>query len=67
MQDMVFDYMRSGGNPQYFGQWLRNTVESSFVPKVDKKLVELSKSGKWNEFMNMLAALQRGENRNEEK
>lgn len=58
MQTLVRDYMRSGGNPAYFGQWLRNTVETSFVPKADKKLAELAGSAKWVEFTNLLAAMQ---------
>lgn len=58
-QGIVHEYMRAGGNPAYLGTWLRNNVEASFVPKADAKLVELSKTAKWNEFMTMLTALQR--------
>lgn len=61
LQNLVAGYTRSGGNPGYFGQWLRNNVEASFIPKADRKLKELSTSGRWLEFVNMLASLQQNQ------
>jgi len=58
IQDSVFAYVKSGGNPAYFGQWLQNNLETAFIPKSDKKLIELTSSGRWVEFLNMLSAMQ---------
>lgn len=61
LQDDVMSYIRSGGNPAYFGQWLRNNIETSFMQKTDKKLTELASGTRWLEFLNMLAALQQNQ------
>lgn len=58
LQDLASDYQRSGGNPAYFGQWLRNTMDTAVTPKAEKKLKELAGSQRWLEFMNLLAAMQ---------
>jgi len=58
LQPIVHEYLRSGGNPAYFGTWLRNTVETAAVPKAVRQLDELSRSGKFLEFMNLLTAMQ---------
>lgn len=57
LQGMVFQYVKSGGNPAYFGTWLRNNVEAAFFPKGERKLLELSRGANWIEFTNMLAAM----------
>jgi hypothetical protein len=58
LQQMVYQYMRSGGNPAYFGSWIRNNIEASFFPKGERKLLELSKGADFIEFQNMLGAMQ---------
>lgn len=58
LQDVVKDYVGSGGNPAYIGEWLRNTEATSVTPKAQAKMEELGRSGKWLEFMNMLATMQ---------
>lgn len=58
LQDVVKDYVGSGGNPAYLGEWLRNTEATSVTPKAQAKMEELGRSGKFLEFMNMLATIQ---------
>lgn len=58
VQDIMLRYIKSGGNPAYFGTWLRNNVEASFFPKGERKLLELSRGADWIEMQNMMAAIQ---------
>lgn len=58
LQDMVQQYVRSGGNADYFGSWLRSTMETATTPKAISKLKSLATGERWLEFMNMLSALQ---------
>lgn len=61
LQGMVHDYLRSGGNPGYLGQWFRQTFTTAMTPKAYTKLEELGRSGKLLEFENMLAAIQQNQ------
>lgn len=58
LQDLVHDYTNSGGNPAYFGEWLRNTMQTSVTPKSETKMKEIMGSKRGIEFMNMLTAIQ---------
>jgi hypothetical protein len=58
LQGLVNDYVRSGGNPAYLGEWMRNNLAVAVTPKSDKKLKELLGSKRGIEFMNMLTAIQ---------
>lgn len=58
LQDIVKDYTSSGGNPAYLGEWLRNTEATAVTPKAQAKMEELGRSGKYLEFLNMLATMQ---------
>lgn len=64
MQGIVKDYIKSGGNPAYLGQWFRNNMVTSMTPKAEQKLEELGRSGKMLEFENMLAAMQQNQSPN---
>jgi hypothetical protein len=65
LQGTVQDYLKSGGNPQYLGQWFRNTFATAVTPQTQKKLEELGRSGKFLEFQNMLATIQQNQNPNQ--
>lgn len=67
LQGMVHDYTRSGGNPAYLGEWLRNSFTTSMTPKAYTKMQELARSGKLVEFENMLAAIQHDQDPSEIK
>jgi hypothetical protein len=58
LQDMTQDYIASGGNPKYFGSWLRANALVATQTKGDTKLRQLLNSGKGVEYQNMLAAMQ---------
>lgn len=58
LQGLVMEYTRSGGNPAYFGEWLRNTTETALTPKAVRVLKDTASSHRWIEFLNMLSALQ---------
>lgn len=58
LQDLAQAYVKSGGNPGYFGEWLRNTEAAATTEKSQAKMQELAKSGKWLEFMNMMTTMQ---------
>jgi len=58
LQDVVKQYMRSGGDPAYFGSWLRSTTETAVTPKAIETLKRLATGQRWLEFENMLSTLQ---------
>ena len=58
LQGVVRDYLESGGNPAYFGAWVRNNAVIASASRNDRKLVELMKSKKGEEFMRFLQIMQ---------
>lgn len=58
LQNLMYRYVKSGGNPAYFGTWLRNNVEAAFFPKGERKLLELSRGADFIELQNLMAAMQ---------
>lgn len=61
LQGMVSDYLKSGGNPGYLGEWFRQAFTTAMTPKAYTKMEELGRSGKLLEFENMLASLQQNQ------
>lgn len=58
IQRYIHGYLQSGGNPAYFGTWMRNNMEAAFFPKGERKLLELSRGSQWIELQNLMAAMQ---------
>jgi hypothetical protein len=58
MQQMVADYMKSGGNPQYFSSWMRHNLLIAKITKYDRKYMELLKSKKGEEFIRFMSIMQ---------
>lgn len=67
MQGIVKDYIHSGGNTAYLGEWMRNSMAASVTPQADVKLKELARSGKLLQFQDMLATLQQNSGPNPQK
>lgn len=67
MQDLVNDYIKSGGNPANFGGWLRNNAAIASQTKTELKLKELLNSGGGIEFQNMMAAMQHAPDTSDEE
>lgn len=58
LQGAAAAYLRSGGNPAYFGSWLRNNAVIATQSRTDLKLKALLSRPDGIEFANMLAAMQ---------
>lgn len=67
LQGTVHDYLKAGGNPQYLGQWFRNSFLQANTPAIQKQLETLGKSGKLLQFQDMLVTLQQNQNPNQKK